>query len=121
MDFGGSFASIYFQNKSILKKNFLYSWSVVEQEKIIKYANSKEIYKRLKEFYDNLYFYPSLKNFYKYHNPDLALFSGVLQYLTQPYDVLLSLIEKKVKYILAQLYIFISKWLLIHLNNTICS
>jgi putative methyltransferase (TIGR04325 family) len=100
LDFGGSFASIYFQNKSILKNNLFYSWSVVEQKKIIKYATSKQIYKRLIGLYDNLYFYPCLINFYKYHNPDLALFSGVLQYLKQPYDVLQSLIEKKVKYIL---------------------
>lgn len=100
LDFGGSFASIYFQNKSILKNNFFCLWSVIEQKNIVKYVNSKKIYKKLISLYNNLYFYPSLKNFYKCHNPDLVIFSGVLQYLTQPHDVLLSLIEKKVKYIL---------------------
>ncbi len=100
LDFGGSFASIYFQNKSILKNEQFFSWSVIEQKKIINFANSKKIKKKLKNLYNNLYFYHSIKNYYKNHNADLALFSGVLQYLKNPYDILKVLIDKKIKYIL---------------------
>lgn len=100
LDFGGSFASIYFQNKSILKNKYFFSWSVIEQKKIIGFANSKKIKKKLKSLYSNLYFYLSIKDFYKNHNPDLVLFSGVLQYLENPFDILKLLIDKKVKYIL---------------------
>jgi putative methyltransferase (TIGR04325 family) len=100
LDFGGSFASIYFQNKSILKNKYNYSWSVIDQKKIIKYAKSKKIKKKIKELYSNLNFYYSIKNFYKFQNSDLVLFSGVLQYLENPYQILQYLVKKKVEYIL---------------------
>lgn len=46
LDFGGSFASTYLQNKKFLnsQKNFI--WSVVEQKKIVHYANSPKIKKK---------------------------------------------------------------------------
>lgn len=100
LDFGGSFASTYLQNKKFLnsQKNFI--WSVVEQKKIVHYANSPKIKKKIKNFYGNLNFYLTVKNYLKYHSPDLVLFSGVLQYLSKPFDILNFLISQKIKYFL---------------------
>lgn len=99
LDFGGSFASIYFQNKKFLNNN-KFIWSVVEQKKIVNYMNNLYIKKRINNFYSNLNFYLSVKSYLKYHYPDLVLFSGVLQYLSRPFDILNFLIKKKIKYFL---------------------
>jgi putative methyltransferase (TIGR04325 family) len=99
LDFGGSFASIYFQNKKFLNNN-KFNWSVVEQKKIVHYVNSPKIKNKINIFYGNLNFYLTVKNYLKYHSPDLVLFSGVLQYLSKPFDILNFLISKKIKYFL---------------------
>jgi hypothetical protein len=100
LDFGGSFASTYLQNKRFLSNQKKFIWSVVEQKKIVNYANSPEVKKKIKKFYGNLNFYLTVKNYLKYHSPDLVLFSGVLQYLSKPFDILKFLISQKVEYFL---------------------
>jgi putative methyltransferase (TIGR04325 family) len=99
LDFGGSFASIYFQNKKFLNNN-KFIWSVVEQKQIVNYINSLYTKKKIKNLYSNLNFYLSVKSCLKYHSPDLVLFSEVLQYLPRPFDILNFLIKKKIKYFL---------------------
>ena len=47
LDFGGSFASIYFQNRKILKNKKNFIWSVIEQMQIVNYVNSSELYKKI--------------------------------------------------------------------------
>ncbi len=99
LDFGGSFASIYFQNRKFLNNN-KFIWSVIEQKQIINYVNSLYVKKKIKNFYGNLNFYLTVKKYFKYHYPDLVLFSGALQYLPKPFDILNFLIRKKIKYFL---------------------
>jgi putative methyltransferase (TIGR04325 family) len=100
LDFGGSFASIYFQNGKILKNNKNFIWSVVEREQIVNYANSSKIYKKINSSYSNLNFYSTIEDYLRFYFPDLVLFSGVLHYLPKPFDIIKFLINIKVKYFL---------------------
>ena len=43
LDFGGSFGSTYFQNYSVLKNKNKFNWSIVEQEKIVKYVGKQDL------------------------------------------------------------------------------
>ena len=90
-DFGGSFASSYFQNINFLKKDKI-TWNVVEQKKYVDYANKKLKIKNLK-FYSNLNSVLSKK-------VDLVIFSSVLQYLKFPYRVLNKVCKKKIQNVL---------------------
>jgi putative methyltransferase (TIGR04325 family) len=100
LDFGGSFASTYFQNKQILKNKKKFIWSVIEQKQIVNYVNSSKLCKKINNLYDNLNFYLTIKDCLRHHSPDLVLFSGVLQYLSKPFNILKFFISKKIKYFL---------------------
>ena len=90
-DFGGSFASSYFQNISFLNKNKM-EWNIVEQKKIVKYANEKLKIKNLNFYYD-------IENILK-KKIDLIIFSSVIQYLEEPYALLKKITKKKIKNII---------------------
>lgn len=90
LDFGGSFGSTYFQNYSILKNKNKFNWSIVEQEKIVKYVKKFKLE-------DNLSFYPSIKNYIAKCKPDIVLFSSVIQYLEYPYKIINYLLKKKIR------------------------
>ena len=100
LDFGGSFASTYFQNRKILKNNKNFTWSIIEREQIINYVNTSRIRKKIKNSYSNLNFYLTIKDYLRFYSPDLVLFSSVLQYLPKPFDILKFLININVKYFL---------------------
>ena len=90
LDFGGSFGSTYFQNYSVLKNKNKFNWSIVEQEKIVKYAKKFKLE-------DNLSFYLSIKNYMIKRKPDIVLFSAVIQYLEYPNKIINYLLKKKNK------------------------
>ena len=87
-DFGGSFASLYFQNINFLDKKKI-CWKVVEQKKIVKIANKKICI-------NNLFFFDDIKDVLK-KKVDLVIFSSVLQYLEYPYDLIRKIANKKIK------------------------
>lgn len=91
LDFGGSFGSLYFQNKEFLCNNFNYEWDIVEQKKIVDFAKK---YIKI----ENLFFYKSLSNYIKSNKPDIVIFSSVIHYLEFPFLIIKNLIKKKVKY-----------------------
>lgn len=81
IDFGGSLGSTYFQHRPLLKSLAEICWNVVEQPI---YVTAGE-----KQFQDqNLRFYSDLKSCLKENQPHALLFSGVLQYLEKPYELL---------------------------------
>jgi len=88
LDFGGSFGSTYFQNREYFSDSTKYVWDVIEQKKIVNFANKKKI--KIK----NLFFYESLPRYIKKNKPDVVLFSSVLHYLEFPF-LLISLLKKK--------------------------
>ena len=80
IDFGGSFASQYFQNKRFFKNTVL-KWSVVEQKSFARAA--REIVKdKYVDFYENL------SECITKEKPDFALLGSSLQYLENPYQTL---------------------------------
>ena len=87
-DFGGSFGSSYFQNIIDLDKNKI-EWNIVEQKKIVEYANKKIKIKNLK-------FSESLRDVLK-KKIDLVILSSVIQYLEDPYKILKIISKSKVK------------------------
>lgn len=91
-DFGGSFGSLYFQHRDIFLKNFI-EWNVYEQKKYVDYINNRI---RI----DNLNFFHNLKNLNSKKEFDLVLFSSVLHYLEDPYQILEIFLKKKIKEII---------------------
>lgn len=86
LDFGGSLGSSYFQCRDFLPNLDKLEWSVVEQK------NHVECGKR--EFEDDiLAFYYSVEECVKTRNPNIILFSSVIQYLEKPYDLLSSILN----------------------------
>ena len=93
IDFGGSLASVYFQNR-IFFKDIDVSWNVIEQEKFVKIGR-----KLINN--EDVSFYKDIDDCYKVNNHiDLVLFSGVLQYLENPTNIINSVIKKQVPHIL---------------------
>lgn len=81
LDFGGALGSSYFQNRKFLSMLKDVSWSVVEQSNYVKVG-------KLEIEDDHLKFYESISNCLTENNPNVVLFSSVLQYLPDPYAVL---------------------------------
>lgn len=81
LDFGGSLGSAYFQNRAFLERLPAVRWNVVEQA-----AHVREGRKSFED--ESLKFYESIEECLAHTAPNVALLSGVLQYLEQPYDLL---------------------------------
>jgi putative methyltransferase (TIGR04325 family) len=92
LDFGGSLGSSYFQNKKFLSKLRKISWSIIEQSNFVEIGR--------KQISDGvLNFCADIDECYEKYSPNLVLLSGVLQYLTKPYDVLENLAKNQVSLI----------------------
>lgn len=81
LDFGGALGSNYFQNKKLLDTLSDVRWNIVEQPH---YVNAGKIH--IQD--GRLIFYDSIEQCLKYSQPNIVLLSSVLQYLSDPYDVL---------------------------------
>ena len=93
LDFGGSLGSTYFQNKFFLDKLEDVSWNIVEQKHFV--DAGKELFedKRLQFFY-------SVDACLERETPNTLLFSGVLQYIENPYDLLNEILMHAFRYII---------------------
>jgi putative methyltransferase (TIGR04325 family) len=93
IDFGGSLGSSYFQNRGFLTHMRELSWNVVEQANFVRCGRE--------QFEDqSLKFYSSIDECLATRHSEAILLSSVLPYLEKPYDLLGSIIERKVAYIL---------------------
>ncbi len=81
LDFGGALGSTYFQNRAFLKYLTHVSWNVVEQPHYVK-AGLENIQNK------HLNFYSSIEKCIIEQDPKLLLLSSVLQYLSDPIDVI---------------------------------
>jgi len=80
LDFGGSLASAYFQNKKII--DFLdLDWLIVEQRHFVEYARKKISDKKLK-------FYLNLQECFIDNKPNFIYIGSSLQYIQEPYQLL---------------------------------
>jgi len=81
LDFGGSLGSSYFQNRAILSRIRAVRWNVIEQ--------SSHVMAGKERFEDDiLRFYPDIAACVADTQPNVVLFSSVLQYLERPFAVL---------------------------------
>jgi len=95
IDFGGSLGSAYYQNKTFLDKLNSVSWNIVEQQNYVKVG--------IESFQnDNLQFYYSISDCCSElgNKIDVILFSGVLQYLENPFEILKEAFSCGIKYII---------------------
>lgn len=93
LDFGGALGSSYYQYKKLLEPLPLVRWSVVEQSHFVEagrnYIQDGE-----------LQFYVTIDECLQVNSPNIILFSSVLQYLENPYDILEELVNYNFKYLL---------------------
>lgn len=93
LDFGGALGSTYFQNrKQFVNLNKL-KWCVVEQANFVKMG--REQFQN-----DELCFYPDIATCVKENQVTAILFSSVLQYLREPWEILKEAIAIEAKYII---------------------
>ncbi len=96
LDFGGSFATSYYQNRKFLNYLTKVRWSIVEQENFVAKARDN--------FEDEiLKFYLTIADCKKERNPKVILLSSVIQYLEKPYDFLDEIIAEKFEFIIFDL------------------
>lgn len=93
LDFGGSLGSTYFQCREFLSAIPHLTWHVVEQEMFVK--RGKELFET-----EQLKFFFSIKDSIDDMQPDVVLFSSVLQYIKNPFEILRTAMESVSQYIL---------------------
>jgi putative methyltransferase (TIGR04325 family) len=92
LDFGGSLGSSYFQNRAFLE-SFDLTWCIVEQENFVACG---------KEFFEDqtLRFYNNIESCLAKNKVNAVLLSSVLQYLSEPYEIIRNIISLGVPYII---------------------
>ena len=103
VDFGGALASNYFKMKDIIDQKYKNKWSVIEQKNFVDLGN-----RTLKTKYLN--FYNSINNI-KNRNIDLIIFSGALQYLENPTELIEEVLKFSPEYVLIERLPIMSKQL----------
>jgi len=93
IDYGGSLGSSYYQNRILLKHLNLLSWNVVEQEGFVECG---------KEHFEDqhLKFYRTIDDCLELQRADTVLLGSVLQYLEKPYELLDTITDKGISYII---------------------
>lgn len=93
LDFGGSLGSVYYQNRKILERLPELSWNIVEQPHFVEIGKNKFTVKPV-------FFYEDIPSVYRAHAVNAALFSSVIQYLDDPWNELLQIIEYETPFII---------------------
>lgn len=93
-DWGGAFASTFFQHRDLLDEMNC-QWTVIEQEHFVEYAKG-----HLER--PNLHFCYPPESIDKIPKCNCVLFSSVLQYLDNANDVIQMVVAKKIKYIVVE-------------------
>lgn len=92
IDFGGSFGSTFFQNRVFLQ-SLRVSWSIVEQPRFVQYGRA--------HFQDDeIRFFSTISEALNSVIPNCVIFSGVLQYLPDPFQVLDQVINSDIPFLL---------------------
>lgn len=93
LDFGGSLGSSYFQCRGFLSGLKNLRWSVVEQPKHV--ACGRQDFQD-----DQLRFYYTVDECLTAEQPDVILFSGVLQFLPEPYAFMREVAGKGIRHVI---------------------
>ncbi len=92
LDFGGSLGTTYNHKKQYLESVHDLHWCIVEQAHYVE-AGRKEFE------HDRLHFYYSLEECLQHQQPDIIIFSGVIQYIEKTYELLDQIKNSGVKYL----------------------
>ena len=92
LDFGGSLGSSYFQCRNFLSVLAFLQWNIVEQEHFTQCGQELFETEQLKFFY-------TIEECLGKFTPNVALLSSVLQYVSEPYQVLEELTNANISYI----------------------
>ncbi|MFZ4857330.1 MAG: methyltransferase, TIGR04325 family [Desulfuromonadaceae bacterium] len=87
LDFGGSLGSTYYQNKKFICHLDELKWNIVEQGRFVECG-------KLQFENEHIKFYFDIDECIRHRNPDAILFSGVIQYLEKPFDLLEEILDK---------------------------
>jgi putative methyltransferase (TIGR04325 family) len=93
LDFGGGLGSSYFQCRSWLNNLATLSWRVVEQPNYVKLGRA-QLADQVLSFFD------CIDKSTAGHSPNVAIFSGVLQYLPDPSSILARIAEIGIRHII---------------------
>tara|TARA_B110000263_G_scaffold85764_1_gene74900 strand:- start:541 stop:1410 length:870 start_codon:yes stop_codon:yes gene_type:complete len=93
LDFGGSLGTTFLQHRRYITHLDSVKYSIVEQENFVR--TGKKIFND-----KDIYFYSSIDLCIQQQNPQCILFSGVLQYLEFPYEILNNVINCDFQYII---------------------
>ncbi len=93
LDFGGSLGTTYFQCRDFLSVVPQLKWCIVEQEKFVRRGH--ELFET-----DQLQFFFSIQECMGIIQPNVVLFSSVLQYIQDPFDPLKMAMETGAQYII---------------------
>ncbi len=92
IDYGGALGTSYYQNKKFLDRLRKVRWNIVEQGHFVELGR--------KEFEtESLKFYFDLNSCMRENQVDAILFSGVLQYLEDPFAVLRKVRDSSIKFV----------------------
>ena len=93
LDFGGSLGSTYYQNRTFLRNLPNVQWNIIEQPAHVKVG---------KEYFEDdvLKFFPNIESCLSKTKPNVILFSSVLQYLENPYEILNKLLDLPCEFII---------------------
>jgi putative methyltransferase (TIGR04325 family) len=93
LDFGGSLGTTYHHTAPFLSHLNKLNWCIVEQPNYVD-AGKKEFET------DQLHFYYSIKECLQYHQPDVIIFCGVIQYIEKTYELLEEVKNTQIPYLL---------------------
>lgn len=88
LDFGGALGSVYMQHRKILSELQDCSWSVVEQPHVVACGRDEFSTASLK-------FYETIEKCFSNQPVNVVLFSSVLQYVEDPYELLKKVVKMK--------------------------
>ena len=95
IDFGGSLGSTYYQNKKLLDRLKHVSWNIVEQPEFVS-VGVESFQNEIVRFYHSISECCSESK----EKTDVILFSSVLQYLDNPFDILMEAFSCGIKFII---------------------
>ena len=102
LDFGGALGSTYYQNKKYLDTVPILSWNIVEQKNYVEAGKDKIAFESLR-------FYETIDQCVAENKINVAIFSGVLDFLENPYVILRKVLELNIKYIIIDRSVFLKK------------
>jgi putative methyltransferase (TIGR04325 family) len=101
LDFGGALGTSYFQNRKFLNKIDKLKWNIIEQKHYVK-AGRELIQDEILKFYENI------EECCHENELNVAIFSGVLDIIKNPDEILEIIIEKEIQTIIIDRSTFIT-------------